>query len=114
MWWTGRHPGMTEDEDNLHRGQEKWMENLSPEVLIELLELLGENIHNSNANSNYIPSIDFARTPSEAHSQLVKPREIHVRTKDGVGNPYPYRGPAKTPFYRISNTDAAVVYVIPK
>eukprot|EP00392_Amoebophrya_sp_AT5.2_P018382 g18911.t1 len=38
---------------------------------------------------------------------LVKPREIHVRGPNNV--PVPYRGPGKTPYYRISNTEATIV-----
>ena len=62
MWWTGRIPGMSEEEDNAYSQEERRVEGLGNELLQEIFELLGENV----PQNMYIPCVDFAKVPLEA------------------------------------------------
>ena len=53
MWWTGRFPGMSEEEDHAILDQDRTVEQLGPDMLFEILELLGDSL------PSYIPPIDF-------------------------------------------------------
>ena len=101
MWWTGRIPGLSEEEDRLFAEDDRKAEGLGPELIQELMELLGDTL------PAQIPAIAFERIPGDAHG-LVKPRELHVRNPAG-GAAVAYRGTGKTPYYRITNTDASIV-----
>lgn len=129
MWWTGRHPGMTEEEDAAFRDEERRTEALGPELVHDIAQVLGDHGPNGGPNSStsstnngtgsggpsgatgLIPSVSFERTPADYQSNsLIRPREVHVRGRDGsVGSAVVYKGPAKQPYYRISNTEAPVV-----
>ncbi|CAD7954002.1 unnamed protein product [Amoebophrya sp. A120] len=100
MWWTGRIPGMSEEDDRKLFEEEKKAEQLGQDLMQEIMDLLGEN------GPPPIPPISFERVPGDMQG-LVKPREIHVRGPNNA--PVPYRGPGKTPYYRISNTEATIV-----
>ena len=102
MWWTGRHPGLSDEEDQLYQEEAKRSEALGPDLISEILELLGESY------SNPIPQISFERVPGDS-SSLVKPREVHIRAGVDGKVALPYRGSGKAPYYRISNTDASIV-----